>query len=371
MNKAIVLSANTSWYLYNFRSSTIKALKSIGFDVFCVSPKDDYSSLLESELACNWIELKMEPNRTSFLKDLNLLIAMFRIYSKIKPVALFNFTIKNNIYGTIAGRILGIRVINNISGLGTVFIQKSFTTTLVKILYRLTQPFAYKVFCQNPDDYQYLVRQRLIKASKLSLLPGSGVDVIRFNPSTRIIGNDNFTFLYVGRMLIDKGVVELIEASSKLALKHKNKFRLILCGAYDPNNPRSVPEQFMSNLDEIPFIDWIGTTNEIENVYRLADCVVLPSYREGLPRTLLESGAMGLPSISTDVPGCRHVIIDSYNGYICKPKSSQSLLTSMQKMLTLEREGYDELSKNSRKHVEKYFDEKIVVNFALEAVDDL
>jgi len=368
MNR-IVFSANTSWYLYNFRASTIKAIQQEGYEVFCISPSDDYSHRLVNELGCKWFNIKMDNQGSNPFKDFIFCCNFFYLLKKINPSVSFHFTIKNNIYGTLAAALARVKSINNVSGLGTAFINDNLTSKLVHVLYKLSQPFAYKVFCQNEDDYALLVDQKLISESKLTLLPGSGVDTNRFNPSLKKIKSksDPFIFLYVGRMLSDKGVLELIEASS-LLFSERKKFVVRLCGFSDVKNSSAITEEMIFEWSKLPYIEWLGPSDEIESIYADANCVVLPSYREGMPRTLLEAGSMGLPSITTNVPGCKHVISNNVNGLLCNVRDSKSLFVAMNEMLELNEKSYAEMCIRARVNIVNNFDEKIVIDHALNAL---
>ncbi|MFA0496406.1 glycosyltransferase family 4 protein [Vibrio sp. 10N.222.54.B11] len=370
--KKIVLSANTSWYLYNFRSSTINAFQENGFKVVCLSPADDYSQKLIDELGCEWHHLEMDNKGSHPIKDLALVYRLVRFFLEVKPIATFNFTIKNNIYGTWAARLSGVKAINNVSGLGTAFINDNLTSKVVKLLYRLSQPFASKVFCQNPEDMELLISNKLVNKNKLTLLPGSGVNIDKFEPSMKVSRcvDEPFRFLFVGRMLGDKGVRELIAAAHKLA-ESGHVFTLDLCGFAGVENASALSSDELNKLSNFDYINWLGPNDTIAQVYANADCVVLPSYREGMPRTLLEAGAMGLPSVTTNVPGCKHVITHGFNGLLCEVKSSDSLFEQMAAMLKLDQEAYSLMCLNSRARIAEEYDEQIVVQYALESVMNL
>ena len=308
--KIVTLSANTSWYLYNFRQSTIKRLIGKGYRVVCISPFDEYSKEL-MDLGCEYYDLEMQNKGTNPFKDIKTFLKLLFIYLKLKPFAAFQFTVKNNIFGTWAGLISNTPSINNVSGLGTAFIRDGLISIVVRLLYKCSQPFAHRVYCQNPEDFDLLIDKKLVNKDKLFLLPGSGVDLKRFNSdSVKYSKNEQFTFLYVGRILADKGLFELIKAYKNLKIKKIN-CELWICGILNAENISSISKTQIEDWKDIPGIRWLDQEKYIENIYKQVDCVVLPSYREGMPKTLLEAGSMGLPSVATDVPGCRNIIQDN------------------------------------------------------------
>lgn len=375
---SVTLSANTSWYLLNFRASSIRALLDEGYTVHCLAPQDDYSERLEA-LGCHWSDLPMRNQGRSPMQDLRLLLTLWRHYRDIRPLAAFHFTVKNNVYGTWAARMNGIAAVNNVSGLGTAFIQGGTTGWLVRALYRLSQPLAHRVFCQNPDDAALLERERLAPAHRLGLLPGSGVDLERFSPA---VAKDDLSesiggpapgplrLLYVGRMLGDKGVRELVEAVGQVNTGGV-RCELTLCGMAGADNASAIDEATLRAWSTRDGIRWVGPTDKPEVAYAQADVVVLPSYREGLPRTLLEAGAMGLPAIATDVPGCRHVVEHGFNGWLCAARDAQSLADAIEAALATPFDERLAMGQRARRRVAERFDERLVVRAMLEVLEEL
>ncbi|MDC2973176.1 glycosyltransferase family 4 protein [Gammaproteobacteria bacterium] len=369
-SKIVTLSANTSWYLYNFRQSTIKRLIGKGYRVVCISPFDEYSKEL-MDLGCEYYDLEMQNKGTNPFKDIKTFLKLLFIYLKLKPFAAFHFTVKNNIFGTWAGLISNTPSINNVSGLGTAFIRDGLISIVVRLLYKCSQPFAHRVYCQNPEDFDLLIDKKLVNKDKLFLLPGSGVDLKRFNSdSVKYSKNEQFTFLYVGRILADKGLFELIKAYKNLKIKKIN-CELWICGILNAENISSISKTQIEDWKDIPGIRWLDQEKYIENIYKQVDCVVLPSYREGMPKTLLEAGSMGLPSVATDVPGCRNIIQDNVNGFLCRAKDARDLEQAMTKALNLSKNEYEKMSINARNIVKNNFDEKIVIDSALNALDSI
>jgi glycosyltransferase involved in cell wall biosynthesis len=363
----VTLSSNTSWYLYNFRASTIRRLVADGHRVVCLSPEDNYSQKLVQDLQCEWMPLVIDNKGSNPLRDASLVLQFWRYYRRLKPVAAFHFTIKNNVYGTWAARSLGVPAINNVSGLGTAFIRSGLVTAIVRLLYRASQPFAHRVFCQNEEDFAHLVDTGLVARRRLQLLPGSGVDLDRFHPALREKHSGPFRFLYAGRMLADKGLNELIAAVFSINANGVH-CSLWLSGFADVENVSAIAGKQLEAWAGHPGIEWLGPSDSMEQVYAAVDCVVLPSYREGMPRSLLEAGAMGLPVVATDVPGCRNIVKDGFNGLLCEARNTESLQGALLKMLQMTHAERAVMGENGRSRVSRMYDEKLVVDAAVRAV---
>ena len=243
-------------------------------------------------------------------------------------------------------------------------------SSLVKILYRLSQPFADRVFCQNEEDFQLLSSGSLVPMQRLSLVPGSGVDTSRFRPELKMTHNSSFRFLYIGRLLGDKGVYELVAAAQAL---HESglEFELWICGFVDVENVSAIGETELQCWSKEKYIRWLGATDRVEDALAQVDCVVLASYREGMPRSLLEAGSMGLPVIATDVAGCRSIVEDGVNGLLCQPNDVDSLACAMQYMAETPSDSRDEMGKRARERVVSRFDERIVVEATMAAIDSV
>lgn len=333
----------------------------------CLSPEDDYSQKLIGDLGCEWVPLIMNNQGSNPFRDAGLVYQFWRYYRQLKPVVALHFTIKNNVYGTWAARALGVPAINNVSGLGTAFIRSGIVPMIVRLLYKTSQPFAHRVFCQNEEDFAQLVESKLVASKQLELLPGSGVDLNRFHPLLREAHPGPFRFLYAGRMLADKGLTELITAVGAINANGV-QCDLWLSGFADVENVSSISRQQLQEWEELPGVDWLGPSDMMEQVYSAVDCVVLPSYREGMPRSLLEAGAMGLPVVTTNVPGCRNIVKDGFNGLLCEAKNTESLQMAMQKMLMMTASERARMGENGRRLVAQKYDEKLVIEVAMRAV---
>ena len=299
MRVAIVI--NTSWNIWNFRRSLVKALQAAGHEVLAVAPPDAYSARLETELGCRFVPIPMENKGTNPVKDAALTRRFYQLYKREQPDVVLHYTIKPNIYGTIAARLAGIPSVNNVSGLGTVFIVKNLVSTVALGLYRFAFRFPKRVFFQNDDDRQLFLQHGLVAAAKTDLLPGSGVDTNRFRPAPEFGRNTPFTFLMIARVLYEKGVEEYFEAA-RLVRDAVPGTRVQLLGGIDESGGVGVKRAVFEQWLAAGHVEYLGTSDDVAALIREADCVVLPSYREGTPKTLLEAAAMGKPIVTTDVP---------------------------------------------------------------------
>ena len=336
----------------------MRALEEKGYEVIAVSPEDvKYSELLRREFSFFPVK-NLDRKGTNPIKDLKLFFEYFLLYRKLKPDLVINFTIKPNIYGSISAGLLGIPSISVITGLGYVFIRESWLTKLVKLLYWLAFRFNRAVVFQNSEDMKTL---KNLCERRCLLIESSGVDLKHFDPKLcKEAKKDEFTFLFVGRLLTDKGIYELIKAFGKLK-KEKPKVKLIIVGSPDEGNPNSVSKGELEKWVKEGLIEWHGFQEDVRPFYCMANCVVLPSYREGIPRVLLEAMAMEKPIITTDAPGCKNVCVDGVNGFLVKPKDVESLYLVMKRMVDLGDEKLREFGKAGRRLAEeKYSVEKIV-----------
>jgi glycosyltransferase involved in cell wall biosynthesis len=361
--------SNTSWSLFNFRFNLAKELKKNGYDVILVAPYDNYSDRLKEEF--EYHDVWMNNKGTNPKEDIKTVLQFYKLYKTIKPDLVLHFTIKPNIYGTIATNMLGIKTINNIAGLGTLFIKQNFITKIAKWLYKYSQSKADKIFFQNSDDYKMFIDEKLVDKNKCDILPGSGVDTNKFVPVDYKKVDAAFRFLLIARMLWDKGVGEYVEAAKIIKQKYQDvEFQLL--GFLDVENRSAISKKQMQKWANEGLVNYLGTSDNVQKEISKADCVVLPSfYREGTPRTLLESASMGKPIITTDNVGCRDVVDDGINGYLCEVKNAQDLAEKMEMMLNLPENKRIEMGNKGRKKMINEFDEKIVINKYLRTLEEI
>ncbi len=320
MKVAIVL--NTSWNIYNFRFNFVKTLLSRGYEVHTVAPTDDFTHFL-TEAGCIHHPVRMDSRGINPVKDLALLVELWSIYRKINPDIILHYTIKPNVYGSLAASFLKIPVVNNVCGLGTVFLKKN--------------------------------------------LPG--IDLKKFTPSA-FHRNKPFTFLLISRLITDKGIMEYVEAVEKLKAEGiEARFQIL--GAKDPLHQRGIALEVIDGWIASHTIEYLGTTKDVRPFINAADCIVLPSYREGTPHTLLEAASCAKPIIATDVPGCHQVVKDQYNGLLCKLRDADDLALKMKQMANLNDQTLRQFGENGRKKMESEFNEDVVINKYLSTLTEL
>jgi glycosyltransferase involved in cell wall biosynthesis len=366
MKVAIVL--NTSWNIYNFRMNFVRELIKQGHEVHTIAPIDDYTQSLVNE-GCIHHQIKMDSRGANPVKDSALIVELFLIYRNLRPDVVLHYTIKPNVYGTLAAAVLGIPIINNVCGLGTVFLKKNLVSAFAMFLYRISFRFAKKVFFQNPEDKKLFIDKRIVSANAADLVPGSGIDLARFKPM-EFTRNKNFTFLLISRLISDKGILEYIDAVKKLKAEGLDaKFQIL--GAKDPEHKRGIKLAIINEWIQSDTVEYLGTTNDVRAHIEKADCIVLPSYREGTPRTLLEAASSSKPIIATNVPGCNHVVVHNYNGLLCKLKDADDLASKMKEISSYDDSTLKGLGRNGRMKMEAEYDESLVINKYLHALKEI
>ena len=369
----LLITTNTTWNLVNFRSGLIAALVSRGFDVVAVAPDDEYRDRLR-ELGCRYVPLNMDNQGTHPVKDALLLWRYVVVLLRLRPAVVLSYTVKPNIYASLAARLVGVTVINNVSGLGTAFLRGGWLGGVVCSLYRVALRRSHRVFFQNDEDRQVFIEKRLVAPARTGLLPGSGIDLVHFSPlafdGSSLRNGAGLVFLMVARLLWDKGVLEFVEAARRVkALFPESRFQLL--GFLDVKNQTAVGRSDVEAWVKDGVVEYLGTTDDVRPFLADADCVVLPSYREGTPRSLLEAAAMGRPLLATDVPGCREVVIDGVNGLLCRLRDSVDLAEKMMQMITMPMSALLQMGQESRRLAEMRFDEQIVIRKYLEAIDEV
>lgn len=368
-----MIAINTAWNIYNFRAGLIRALVNAGYDVVAVAPPDAYIDRIEA-LGCRFVPLAMKGHGKSLPGELALLWRFWRLLRAERAAAYLGYTVKPNTYGSALAALLGVKVINNVSGLGTGFLRGGLLALLVQGFYKVGLFGSKRVFFQNKADLDLFLSRRLVRAGQAYLLPGSGIDLQRFAPSpepaaespgsfTGIESNGTSSgevrFLLLARLLHEKGVVEFAQAARSLKARFPHA-RFQLLGYLDSANPRAItPAMLQSWVDE-GLVEYLGSTDDVRPYLADASCVVLPSYREGTSRALLEAAAMGRPLIVSDVPGCREVVDEGVSGLLCQARDANSLAEKMVDFVQMPLAARAAMGLAGRRKMEREYDEKIV-----------
>ncbi len=363
----VLISANAAWNVVNFRSGLVRALIADGHEVIAALPEDD---ALVTALGVRTIVVPMARGGVSILADVMLVIHFVALMRRERPDVFLGWTIKPNVYGAFAAGLLGIPAIANISGLGTAFIRSTWLTTIAKRLYRIGLRHAATVFFQNADDRALFIDARLVPTDHTALLPGSGIDVAAYDrgayprPSAPL-----FRFLLVARLLRDKGVCEYVAAARIVAAHHPN-VRFDILGPLDADNRTAIDTVTLQGWVDDASITYLGVTDDVRPAIAFADCIVLPSYREGISRVLLEAAAMARPTIATDVPGCRDVVVDGLTGLLCRVRDIDDLAAKMETMLAMPVLARTAMGKAARADVTIRFSETLVIDRYRRAIAD-
>jgi len=325
----VLLFANTDWYLYNFRQSLARALRDAGHEVLLVSPDGPYGDKLR-ELGYRWEPAPMVRRSLNPLREYALVQWLRRLIDRERVDLVHGFTIKPAVYGSIAARLAGVPArVNAVAGMGYVFTSNALRALVLRPVVRRLFRYALdgdgaRLILQNPDDVAMFSRARLVHADKVRLIPGSGVDCSRFTPVNGHRSTERFRVVLPARLLWDKGLAEYVQAS-RLLRARGIPVDFLLAGEPDPGNPAAVAEHIVRGWVDEGLVQWLGHVKDMPGLFHSVDAVVLPSYREGLPKGLIEAAACALPLITTDVPGCREVVSHREDGLLVPVKDAQAL----------------------------------------------
>jgi glycosyltransferase involved in cell wall biosynthesis len=348
--------------LFNFRLNLMRQLKADGHTVVGIAPPDRYVQHL-NDAGFEFEPVTISPDGVNPLVEMRSVVGLWRALRRREIDLVLSYTPKGNLYAALAALASGSQFVPNVSGLGRAFIRRSPITWAALALYRLTFGRAHHVFFQNLDDLALFVRSRLVPAAKAERLPGSGVDLQRFteSPLQHERPQDGPVFLLVARMLWDKGVGEFVDAARHVRREYPGaRFRLL--GDVASRNPAAIPSARVEAWAREGIVDYLGATDDVRPHLCDADCVVLPSYREGLPRVLLEAAAMGRPVITTDVPGCRDAVIEGETGLMCRVRDAQDLAAKLMSFVALPVSERQSMGARGRAFVEQSFSERAVID---------
>ncbi len=362
--KKIALVANSSWSVYNFRMDLVRHLL-LHYELLVIAPKDEFAEELINA-GCRYLDIRFNNRSENPYLDYQLYRSLSMMYKSEKPDFIFHYVIKPNIYGSLAAAKYGIESIAVITGLGYTFDRHNWLNRIVSILYRRALKKAKEVWFLNMEDSRIFVDRKLTIAEKIKILPGEGINTSYFFPLSNksVARSKAFQFLMSTRLLRSKGVGVYVEAARMI----KNKYREVrfeLIGFFEKNHPDSISESEVRYWQKKGIIHYSGFAKDVRPFLRQADCLVFPSfYHEGIPRCLLEAASMEVPIITSINTGCKEVVLENVNGFLCIPNNASDLAKRMEEMMHLSSVRRAEMGKKGRELVtDKFGIDKILLEY--------
>ena len=357
--KTIVFCGNSLWGLVTFRGRVIEALARDGHRVVLIAHPDIPAEKV-APLGAEFVEWQLAPRGINPLREAGAVLSLWRTYRRLKPDLAFHFTIKPVVYGALVAMLARVRFISIVTGLGYLFLAENWRLRMAKALYRFTLRKSHEAWFLNADDREFFASHGLTAGVAVRTLPGEGVDLDRFARVPLPDSTGPFVFLMIARLVKDKGVLEFGEAAARVkASDPRATFRLL--GPSYRANDMSVSPSLISEWTSMGRVEYLGERDDVRPVIAEAHCVVLPSYREGMPRVLMEAAAMGRPAIATDVAGCRDVVLDGQTGILCRPRSADALAEACLRMLRLAHGDLESMADRAYESAVERFDDRNVI----------
>ena len=357
----ILILTNFDVGLYQFRRELLAELLKT-HEVLISLPDGDFVQPLE-EMGCRFLNTPLDRRGINPLTDLRLIGRYLRMLRLEKPDFVITYTIKPNIYGGIACRLLGIPYASNITGLGTAFQKSGLLRALVSTMYRAALKKASVVFFENAGNRETLLREGIVHQNQCKLLPGAGVNLEHYELTPYPRESEPARFLFIGRVMAEKGIDELFAAMERLC-REGVPCCLDVLGGFEENYDKKIEKYTAQG-----WLHYHGYQKDVRPFIAQAHCFVLPSWHEGMANTNLECAAMGRPLITSRIHGCMEAVIEGESGLLCEPKNVDSLYTAMRQFLGMSTEQWEAMGKAGRQYMETTFDKKKVVEKTLEGLD--
>lgn len=357
----ILVLANNDVGLYCFRGELIERMLQNGHQVHISLPDGEFVKVLQDK-GCIYHDTNVDRRGINPIKDLRLFMQYLKLLKEVSPDLVITYTIKPNIYGGFASRLKGIRYVSNITGLGTTFQNKGLLRFIVVSMYRVALKRAERIFFENELNKQILINEKIATNEQSVLLNGAGVNLDKYN-TDRYPEDDNITkFIFIGRVMKEKGVDELLNATKRL-IDEGHSCHLDILGYYE--------EDYASDIQNYQHQGWLtyhGQQSDVRPYIENSHCFVLPSWHEGMANTNLESAAMQRPLITSRINGCMEAVVENESGFLCTPKDKDDLYEVMKRFIMLPYEEKRAMGKNGREHMEKVFDRQKVVDQTLKGL---
>lgn len=365
----ILVISNSIWNIYNFRLPLLREISKRNDLITYCDKKKKKNLLFKNKVDLFKIyNTPFSSKSTKLLDNLKLLFNFYKIIKFVNPSLIFSFTLKPNLYCGFLALIFNFRFYPTISGLGSAYNRGGFFFLLIKFFLMISFLNAKKIFVHNKNE-KNLISKILIKKKKIIIVKGSGINLEKFSKKKLIKKNYNNNFLYIGRLIQDKGVIELLEAFKHLDKSLSPKLTLSLI--IDEDNSSSISLKFIKKIALGHNIDIKINFKNIQKLISNHDCIVLPSYSEGMSRSIMEAASLGRPIICSDIFGCKEMVKNNFNGFLVKPKSINSLVKAMSDFTNLSFKKKKKFASNSRLVIEKnYFNEKYVIKKYLNEINN-
>lgn len=356
--KKIIILENTYYTVLSLRMEILRHFKDKGYEIYVLSKaeKNDIEILEKQGFHCIPVgTVVLNP-----IKAVQFFLKLIREIKQIQPDIIFSFTIRPNLFGSIAARLLGLPIVSNVTGTGPLTKDNGFVYRLIRLAYKFAFLRNQRVFFQNEDDYNFFLLNNYVRPNKAILLPGSGVDTEYYSPRPKT--KNEFVFLMISRLIKDKGVLDYAYAA-ELVKKNYPEVKFQLLGPYwkQSSAKNTISEAEVSKWISQGTLDYLGYTLDVRPYIADADCIVLPSYREGCANVLMQGASMSKPLIASDVTGCRNLINDGETGYLCEVRNPESLAGKMTQLYSLAVEKRLEMGKMGREKMIKGYQKKVVL----------
>jgi glycosyltransferase involved in cell wall biosynthesis len=382
----VLLVCNTAWGIANFRGNLIKHWVAQGKRVVAIAPADPIAEAKLAEQGAVFEALALDNRGANPLQELKVVWQLMRLYRHYRPALVVHYTIKPVIYGSWAALLAGVPSLSVVTGQGFAFLNNGLKAWLARNLYRLSLRFAKGVWFLNQDDYRLFTENGLSPRDKSAILPGEGVDIDYFAPQSVPHQDGALRLLLVARLLYDKGIAEYAQAGCLLQHQHQDALDhhainprnskeqdkvvhlppviLQLLGPFYPQNPQAIPPEVVAHWQSEGWIHYLGETSDVRSYIAACDALVLPSYAEGLPRTVLEAMSMGKPVIATDVVGCRDLVVPNQTGLLCSARDADALAEAIRRFAALSSEARMQMGQAGRARVVAQFaDDRVVAQY--------
>lgn len=370
MQRKIILVGNRSREMFIFRKGLIRSLSQEGYKIFIVAPTPDEESINFFNRFGTYFNIDFNKKTKNPFSNLKLCYKLYSIYKSVNPDLIIHYTIKPNIWGSIAAGFSRKKSIAVTTGLGYAFLHKNISTKIIKVLYNIALRFSKMVWFLNKDDQQAFLTDKIVPEEKTFIIPGEGIDTEHFQVQSKTANDNIIRFLMIARLTSDKGTYEFCEAAKIIKSKYKN-VEIQLLGELNEDNTGTIAPDYIYGLQNQGIIKYLGTSNDVRDIIKDADCLVLPSYREGVPRTLMEGASMGKPLIASNITGCNLVVENNYNGFLCEVRDKEDLASKIEDFINLPQQKRQEMGENGRNLMIHKFEEKIVIDIYKKKIEEL